>query len=110
MLLCRAVHVLACWDNISNCYEQIESEIILFAMCSFECLCSILEFCQVHYPEGKYPPLHKNASQSTLGVNVKSLENSMDCATELTGWHLQDNSCISRRRGHATRKWLPCRI
>src|ERR1700722_4496490 len=80
--------------NISNCYEQIESELVLFAVCSFECLCGILKFCQVGYPEGRYPFLQKSASRSTLGVDMKSLEDSVDCVTEFAGWHLQDVSCI----------------
>src|ERR1700720_423888 len=63
-------------------------------MCSFERLCGILEFRQVCYPEGRYPPLHRSASRSTLRVDMKSLENAMDCATALAGWDLQDISCI----------------
>src|ERR1700720_4013433 len=63
-------------------------------MCSFKCLCGVLEFCQVCYPEGRYPPLHKSASRSTLGVDMKSLKDSMDCATKSAGRHLQDVSCI----------------
>src|ERR1700719_4128074 len=81
--------------NISNCYEQIESKLVLFAVRSFKRLCGVLKFCQVHYPEGRYPPLHKSASQSTLGVDMQSLEDSIYCATEFAGRHLQDVSCIS---------------
>src|ERR1700720_2265038 len=63
-------------------------------MCSFKCLCGVLEFCQVRYLEGRYPPLHKSASRSTLGVDMKSLEDSMDCATKFAGRHLQNVSCV----------------
>src|ERR1700722_5303468 len=75
--------------DISNCYKQIESKFVLFTVRSFECLCGVLEFCQVHYLEGRYSPLHKSASRSTLGVDMKSLEDSMDCMTKFAGRHLQ---------------------
>src|ERR1700722_3803199 len=113
----------SCWcfgplglsHNISNCYEQIKSTLVLFAVRSFEHLCGILKFCQVSYPEGRYPPLLKSASRSTLGVDMQSLEDSVDCATKFAGRHLQDVSCIgtddiSRHccREHATCKRLLC--
>src|ERR1700720_1578147 len=91
---CSCFGPLSLSHNISNCYKQIKSKFILFAVRSFECLCGILEFRQVCYPEGRYPPLYKSTSRSTFGVDMKSLEDSMDCATEFAGQHLQDISCI----------------
>src|ERR1700720_1143069 len=76
--------------DISKCYEQIESEFVLFAMRSFECLCGVLKFGQVQNPEGRYPPLHKSASRSTLGVDMESLKDSMNGVIEFAGRHLQD--------------------
>src|ERR1700723_2481782 len=97
MLLCRAVGVLACWacPLISQtAISRSKVNLFFFAVCSFEHLCGVLKFCQVHYPEGRYPPLYKSASRSTLGVDMKSLEDSMDCATEFACRHLQDVSCV----------------
>src|SRR6202035_6195030 len=80
--------------DISNCYEQIKSEFVLFAMRSFERLCGVLKFGQVRNPEGRYPPLHKSASQSALRVHMESLKDSMNGATEFAGRHLQDVSWV----------------
>src|SRR6202040_26283 len=62
-------------------------------------LCALSSTCVVYWNSARFVtrgagPLHKSASRSTLRVDMKSLEDSMDCATKFAGWHLQDVSCI----------------
>ena len=82
------------WVTRFKPYEQIESKLVFFAMRSFEHLCGVLKFGQVQNPEGRYPPLHKSASRSTLRVDMESLKDSMNGVTEFAGRHLQDVSWV----------------
>src|ERR1700720_4398141 len=97
MLLCRAVCVFAPWAYsmiFRTAISRSKSEFVLFAMRSFEHFCGVLKFGQVRNPEGRYPPLHKSASRSALGVDMESLKDSMNGATKFAGRHLQDVSWV----------------